>query len=428
MTNIPVVIYHSLGCRNSHRWGHLSHPVSTFRRQLAYLRKHKFSVINLDVLYRHLRNADPLPPKPVALTFDDGFLDNWCHMFPVLREFGVTATVFVSTDYIQPGDTPRPVLKPGANRSPLPDNEWLGYMNRTEIRAMSESGLVSIQSHGVTHTWYFCGGEIIDFHHPGDDYPWLDWNRDPASKPFWLAKKDEEPGAPWGTPVYRFDKSLRCRRFFPDPEPAERCVRLVEEEGAGSFFCRPGWREQLFREIEDCSSGEPFDSGGSEVVDSPVKSPDSATTGPPGTGRYVNGRFETDEERETRYLSELRESKRILEEIVDQPVDYIAWPGNGFNELSQELAINRAGYRATAATGNLPNRSGGRFDLFTRFYYGNPFRGLDDDYILYLQFIGFLNLQAGRKFYRPLASAASKARTLLNRTGFGGIPGKAAKG
>jgi len=290
---------------------------------------------------------------------------------------------------------------------------------------MADSGLVSIQSHGVTHTWYFCGGEIIDFHHPGDDFPWLDWNEAPASKPYWLRKKADESAVPWGTPVYRFDKSLRCRRFFPDPQPGERCVRLVEEEGAESFFSKPGWRERLSDEIAEYTSDTPQYPDEFDVVDSPVTSPDQATTGPAGTGLYVNGRFETDEERETRYLYELRESKRILEEIIEQPVDYIAWPGNGFNDLSQELAVKKADYRATAATGNLPNRRGQRFDLITRFYYGNPFRGLNDDYILYLQFIGLLNLQSGRKIYKPVASAALKARTLLNRTGFGGISWKA---
>ena len=41
-----------------------------------------------------------LPPRPIIVSFDDGHRDNFTHAFPVLREFGIPATVFLSTGYV----------------------------------------------------------------------------------------------------------------------------------------------------------------------------------------------------------------------------------------------------------------------------------------------------------------------------------------
>jgi hypothetical protein len=160
------------------------------------------------------------------------------------------------------------------------------------------------------------------------------------------------------------------------------------------------------------------------IEDSPVPSPDPSATGQPGTGFYVKGKFESDSERRDRFMFELVESKRILEKMTGKPVDFIAWPGNGFCNLSHKLAIEEAGYKATAATGDLPNRSGQPPELITRHYYGNPFRNLDYDYLLYLQFVAHLNLHSGKKRYRLMTSATGRIRKILTGTGYGKLPGK----
>ena len=73
--------------------------------------------------------------KPSAIiTLDDGYSDNYTDMLPILKKHGAKATVFVVTDLI--GD----------------DN----YMTREQVRAMADSGCVSIQSHTVHH--YGLGG------------------------------------------------------------------------------------------------------------------------------------------------------------------------------------------------------------------------------------------------------------------------------
>ena len=67
--------------------------------------------------------------KSVALTFDDGYEDNYTNMFPILKEHGAKATIFLIADNI------------GTE----------GYLSEAQIREMAESGLVKFGSHTKTH-------------------------------------------------------------------------------------------------------------------------------------------------------------------------------------------------------------------------------------------------------------------------------------
>jgi peptidoglycan/xylan/chitin deacetylase (PgdA/CDA1 family) len=50
-----------------------------------------------------LRHGTPLPPNSVAVTFDDGFRNNYTQAFPVLMDCGVPATIFLTTGHIGRG-------------------------------------------------------------------------------------------------------------------------------------------------------------------------------------------------------------------------------------------------------------------------------------------------------------------------------------
>ena len=67
--------------------------------------------------------------KTVIMTFDDGYTDNYTEMFPIIKEYNVKVTVFVISDWIEGSD----------------------FMTAAMIKEMSDSGLVSIQSHTANH-------------------------------------------------------------------------------------------------------------------------------------------------------------------------------------------------------------------------------------------------------------------------------------
>lgn len=77
----------------------VSATVADFERQMRFVRAH-FRPLRFSELLTHLQSGEPLPPRSLVVTFDDGHLDNYRQAFPVLRRLGVPACIFLSTDYI----------------------------------------------------------------------------------------------------------------------------------------------------------------------------------------------------------------------------------------------------------------------------------------------------------------------------------------
>ena len=75
---------------------------SAFERQLQYLQRHA-TVLPLTEAVGHLVNGS-LPARAVCLTFDDGYQNNVVMAQPLLKAYGMSATVFLATAYIESGE------------------------------------------------------------------------------------------------------------------------------------------------------------------------------------------------------------------------------------------------------------------------------------------------------------------------------------
>jgi peptidoglycan/xylan/chitin deacetylase (PgdA/CDA1 family) len=75
---------------------------SAFEQQMRYLRAH-YDVIPLSELVAQLSGSGAVGNARCAVTFDDGWRDNYTHAFPILRSLGIPATIFVATNYINGG-------------------------------------------------------------------------------------------------------------------------------------------------------------------------------------------------------------------------------------------------------------------------------------------------------------------------------------
>ncbi len=71
-------------------------PVAAFEAQMVFVRR-AYTVVSLDELVEALHGGRALPPRALAITFDDGFADNHRLGLPVLRRLGLPATVYVAT-------------------------------------------------------------------------------------------------------------------------------------------------------------------------------------------------------------------------------------------------------------------------------------------------------------------------------------------
>jgi peptidoglycan/xylan/chitin deacetylase (PgdA/CDA1 family) len=77
----------------------VSASAETFDRQVEFC-KANFRVVAIDDVLRFVRGEAPLPPRPLLITLDDGYLDNFDVAYPILRRHGVPATFFIATAYV----------------------------------------------------------------------------------------------------------------------------------------------------------------------------------------------------------------------------------------------------------------------------------------------------------------------------------------
>jgi peptidoglycan/xylan/chitin deacetylase (PgdA/CDA1 family) len=74
-------------------------PVSVFRDICRHLST-RYRVCSLSVLVDALKKGLPLPDGTVAITFDDGYASNYQLAYPILREFDLPATIFVTSGFV----------------------------------------------------------------------------------------------------------------------------------------------------------------------------------------------------------------------------------------------------------------------------------------------------------------------------------------
>ncbi|WP_253205657.1 polysaccharide deacetylase family protein [Clostridium estertheticum] len=123
---IPILMYHSISYEKENI---LRVPKEKFRNQMKYLKDNNYTTLTLDELYNYMKTGKDLPSKPIVITFDDGYKDNYTNAYPILKEFKLKATIFVITNTI--------------------DHEK-DYLTSAEIKLM-DSNNIRVESHTSSH-------------------------------------------------------------------------------------------------------------------------------------------------------------------------------------------------------------------------------------------------------------------------------------
>lgn len=124
---VPVLVYYRVNDVDSNA---LTLTVEQFDAQMKYLVDDGYSVITPDELLDSWEGKSELPSKPVVITFDDGNVDNYKNVYPVLKKYNLRATMFVITDNV---------------------NLYPNYMTWQQAQEMQASGLVDIESHTLSN-------------------------------------------------------------------------------------------------------------------------------------------------------------------------------------------------------------------------------------------------------------------------------------
>lgn len=137
----------------------------SFERQMQYLRDY-YNVMTLSTYFLSIKNGERIPKKTVIVTFDDGWEDNYLHAFPVLKRYGIPATIFLTTGFVgtekifwpervifslknlaeQGADRALPVTLPGFFRESSPgrnlEHDWLKWIETMKDMNDSERNVL----------------------------------------------------------------------------------------------------------------------------------------------------------------------------------------------------------------------------------------------------------------------------------------------
>ena len=279
-------------------------PPDDFKSQMEYLVRKNYQTLFLDELINSLKEGKD--KRKVALTFDDGYLDNWVYAYPILKKYNLKATIFAITSRIKE--------KPNSYRPNLGD-VWNGKVKKKglprisshhqsnlrcvknlessddhitweEAKEMLKSGFVDIQSHSHLHSYCYVSDKIVDYHRG------IKWRTG------WLTDGDLR----LGIPLYEDKPALAGRKYFDAQGLRNKLAEYVSQRGEGKFFERKDWKKELDR-----------------------------VTGDYRRRNELKDNYETSEEREKRVKSELLLSKNTIEEKLNKKCNLIAWPGGAYS-------------------------------------------------------------------------------------------------
>ena len=184
---VPVLVYHQV---NDIDQDSLTLTVEQFDAQIKYLVDEGYTIITPTELLDAWEGKGVLPKNPMVITFDDGHLEFYKNVYPILQKYNVKATVFVATDFIS--------LYPN-------------YLTWDQVKEMQKSGLVDFESHTLNY-------KILTKIHSRDKI----WDQLYSSKQAleWYLKKPVPyvvyPGGQYDMDVSDLSKEAGYRAVFTD--------------------------------------------------------------------------------------------------------------------------------------------------------------------------------------------------------------------
>lgn len=146
-SGINILMYHQVGDfrQRNMRGPRRAHPSTycdhrRFAVQMAWLARHGYTVLGMDAVLACLRGERPIPPRAVALTFDDGYENFYEYAWPELERHGFPATVYLIADML--GHPARWFAADGRDTPPL--------MSAARIRCLHRNG-IGFGSHTAGH-------------------------------------------------------------------------------------------------------------------------------------------------------------------------------------------------------------------------------------------------------------------------------------
>lgn len=129
---IPILMYHSISQSTNRRFQPFTVAPEAFAAQMAYLHQQGYTPMTVtQAMQARTSITDQWPQRPVILTFDDGFADFWTAAMPILQEYSLSATLYITTGFI--GST----------------SSWLRHERETNRSMLTWEQIATIQTWGI---------------------------------------------------------------------------------------------------------------------------------------------------------------------------------------------------------------------------------------------------------------------------------------
>ncbi len=131
---LPILMYHGV-TRDPSQVSRFVISEEMFEQDLKFLKENGYQTVTVADAIAYVKEGVPLPENPVMITFDDGYYNNYCYAFPLLKQYQMKAVISIIgrfTDFY----------------TETPDaNPAYSHITWNEIKEMMDSGLVEFQNH-----------------------------------------------------------------------------------------------------------------------------------------------------------------------------------------------------------------------------------------------------------------------------------------
>ncbi len=146
---LPVIMYHLIIDDPSKVNDYTITP-AMLKADLEYIKSQGYNTVVMQDLINYVKSSVPLPEKPILLTFDDGYFNNYLHAYPMLEQYDMCAVIsIIGIETEKYSDYPEP-------------HELYSHCTWENLKEMQDSGVFEIQSHSY------------DMHHMSNGYLGID--------------------------------------------------------------------------------------------------------------------------------------------------------------------------------------------------------------------------------------------------------------
>ncbi len=131
--NVPILLYHNIAYTFPAQSNLLHITPGDFRAHMQALNNSGYVAISYKQYIDYVNGVADIPEKSIIIAFDDGYISNYEYGYPILKEFGMKAVIFIMTGSV------------GKQNGDYPHFTW------EQAKEMLDSGLIEIGSHTVTH-------------------------------------------------------------------------------------------------------------------------------------------------------------------------------------------------------------------------------------------------------------------------------------